>query len=339
MLTHASLEMTVGNLRLLQVDLPRADDQLWTVLVNGKEVSISRRDHHYFVPLEEQAGDRVTTVDLVYAGSALSTFWRAGWRFVAPKVGLPMRDIAWDLYVPAGFEYSGFGGAMQPDPAAAPCTAQFNAAQYLEWNREQRERSLLKAREVLDAGEELVKTGQQREARKAFEQALTYSLGQADLNEDARVQLRNLTRQQLKIGLVNRRDAVRLSRNIVDEQQVGQMAGFQDGEFTQEYAERVERALSEKDNQALSVVAEKIIEQQAAAAGVISSIRVSMPEDGRRLRFARDLLVDPGEDLDVSVRVSRGRLARAARAAWPYALVFFGAWALLARAAGDAGRR
>ena len=37
-----------------------------------------------------------------------------------------------------------------------------------------------------------------------------------------------------------------------------------------------------KENDALDVVAEKIIDQQAAAAGVVTAIQVTMPEHGRR---------------------------------------------------------
>jgi hypothetical protein len=181
----------------------------------------------------------------------------------------------------------------------------------------------------------MVESGQRMKAKKAFQQAMTYSQGQADLNEDARVQLRNLVKQQVKIGLVNRRDALRVSKNIAPEQQGEQLAGFQNGDYTQEYATSVEGRLSARDNDALEAVANKILDQQAAAAGVVTAIRVTMPEQGRPLAFRRPVQIDPKGDLTVVFRAGDGRWGRLWRALWPSAILF----ALLAVAIRPRGGR
>ena len=175
----------------------------------------------------------------------------------------------------------------------------------------------------------MAKGGRQKEARKAFQQALNYSVGQADLNEDARVQLRNITKQQFKMGLVNRRGAVRLRNNSMDEKDIREMEEFQGGNFTQEYAQRIEGQLSAVDNDALDVVAEKMIDQQAAAAGVVKAIRIVMPEHGRTFRFTRSLQVDPKGELSVSFRVGRGAASGGLSTFWSLLLVFVGFWAVL----------
>ena len=201
----------------------------------------------------------------------------------------------------------------------------------MAYNKQQREATLKKARDVLNTGEQMAKAGRQKEAKKAFQQALNYSMGQEDLNEDARVQLRNLTKQQFKIGLVNRRGAVRFRNNIIDEQSAQQMEGFQGGNFTQEYAENIEQQLTSMDNDALEVVAEKMIEQQAAAAGVVKAIRVAMPEHGTEFRFARALQVDPKSELSVSFKVARGTFGKWLGGLWPMLLVFGACWILTAK--------
>jgi len=155
---------------------------------------------------------------------------------------------------------------------------------------------------------------------------LNYSQGQADLNEDARVQLRNLMKQQVKIGLMNRRDVIRYNQNIIEEGQ--QQAGLPQQQKTveqnaQQYLDRIEQRLSEKDRHALEIVADKMIDQQAAAAGVVTAIRVAMPEHGHRLNFKRPLQTDPTEALTVSFKVGRGGKLRRLLALWP-ALVLFG---------------
>jgi hypothetical protein len=219
---------------------------------------------------------------------------------------LPLNDIEWMFYVDPGLRYHDFEGTLTFEEMKTTGMSVFNTGHYRQRNDAQREANLKLARDELTRGTQLARAGQQKEALKAFQQAQTYSQAQEDLNEDARVQFRNLVKQQVKMGLINRRDAVRYSRNIIDEQQLGQMEAFHDGQFTQDYVENIERRLSAKDNAALEVVADKMIDQQAAAAGVVTAIRITMPEDGRPLQFARALQIDPEGELFVSFKVGTG---------------------------------
>ncbi|MBT3194500.1 MAG: hypothetical protein HN341_18290 [Verrucomicrobia bacterium] len=334
LLTRLAIQLAVGDLRFLRMSLPDPKDALWTVLVNGREVSTSRDGERYCIPLEEQEGSEVSSVEVVYAGSIGGGGLLREHKVVAPSFeGLPLNDIEWSFFVLPQAQYYGFGGTMdlKPDEAIAKV---FDTDSYMDYNRKQREATWKKARDVLSAGEQMAKVGRQKEARNAFQQALSYSAGKKDLSEDARVQLRNLTKQQFKMGLVNRRGAVRFRNNIIDEQEIQQMEGFQGGNFTQEYAASVEQQLSSSDNDALDVVAEKMLDQQAAAAGVVKAIRIVMPEHGRELRFARALQVDPAGELSVSFKVSRGTPLRGLGDLWSALFVFlaaFGLTALVAR--------
>ncbi|MBM4143864.1 MAG: hypothetical protein FJ225_09790 [Lentisphaerae bacterium] len=330
-LTRMTLDMTVGNLRFLKFSLPAEADTLWTALVNGKEVNVSRDAGLYCIPLEEEK--QTTKVEIVSAGKSLAGALTREQRFDAPRfVDLPLDDIEWTFFVPPALRYYGFGGTLEHrEERGYPRTAVFNAALYDEWNKRQREEVIQKAKQELQAGEQLIQAGRRRSAMRAFEQALNYSQGQSDLNEDARVQLRNMVKQQVKIGLVNRRDALRVSRNIQDAAQAAPSGGFQGGEYTQEYAQTVEGQLSSKDNAALEMVADRIIDQQAAAAGVVAAIRVTMPEHGEKLLFTRALQIDPKADLTVIFKAGTGRLGAAWRAAWPAAVLFALLWWLLAR--------
>jgi len=188
--------------------------------------------------------------------------------------------------------------------------------------------SIQKARLELDNAGQLLVAGDNRQARKAFENALNYSQGQADLNEDARVQLRNLMKQQVKIGLMNRRDVIRYNQNIIQEgeEQVAMPQQEAVEQNAQRYLDRIEQRLSEKDRNALEIVADKMIDQQAAAAGVVTAIRVAMPEHGHRLNFKRPLQTDPTEPLTVSFKVGRGGKLLRLLALWPAFLLFGLTW-------------
>ena len=308
-LTRVQLDMTVGGLRFLRVALPTAGDKLWTVTVNGKAVAASRDKELYCIPLEEQEADERTTVEFLYAGRAGGSLFGSTRRYDAPTFpGLPLRDIEWIFYACPGLAYWDFGGTLDLDTSQGNGYRSFDADSYWGWNKDQRVASLQKAKEGLTQGGQLARAGKQKRARQALQQALTYSQAENDLNEDARVQLRNLVKRQVKMGLVNRRDAVRFSRNIFDEQQLGQMKGFQNGEYTEDYVVNVEKKLSAKDNGVLDTVAEKLIDQQAAAAGVVNAITVVMPEHGRPMRFYRALQIDPESKSYVTFKVSSGRL-------------------------------
>ncbi len=326
-LTRLTIQLAVGDLRFLRMALPDADDSLWTVLVNGTEVSTSRDKDLYCIPLEEQEGASISSVEVIYAGSVGGGGLMREHKVLAPTFeGLPLNDIEWSFFVLPQSRYYGFGGTMDLVPDSRDMKV-FDTDYYVAYNKNQREATWKKARDVLSAGETMAKGGRQKEARKAFQQALNYSVGQADLNEDARVQLRNITKQQFKMGLVNRRGAVRLRNNSMDEKDIQQMEEFQGGNFTQEYAQRIEGQLSAVDNDALDIVAEKMIDQQAAAAGVVKAIRIVMPEHGRTFRFTRSLQVDPKGELSVSFRV--GNQAGGLGSLWSALMLFVGLWAVL----------
>jgi hypothetical protein len=267
---------------------------------------------------------------LVYAGSSALAGFGSAMKYEVPRFGLPLNDIEWSFFMLPGHRYSGFGGTMEQEAGSDGEAKQFNTQIYSEFNKQVQRKSIQRAKEVLDVGEKYVKAGKQKQARRALQEAVNYSQADADLNEDARVQYRNLVKQQVKMGLLNRRAAVRFSQNIIDERQLGQMEDFQDGEYTQEYAQRLEGDLSSKDNDALEVVAEKMLEQQTAAAGMVSAIRVTMPEHGRLIRFSRATHIEPKDELSVSFRMGTGRLRAVVGQVLPALVMFFALWGVLA---------
>ncbi len=325
MLSRVRMAMTPGPLRLLKTALPDGSDPLWLALVNGKEVSVSRDGALFCIPLDTDEDARSLQVDFIYASASRSPGWRARRHFEAPLFeGLPLRDIEWIVFAPAHRTYYGFGGNMDVlDPGVGTARA-FDVKSYLAHNRVQREATLQEAGRLLDQGAQLMQSGRQREAREALRSALTYSQGEPDLNEDARVQYRHLQMQQAKMGLFERRGSLRAARNIVEEQTLAPTPGFKDGEYSPEYIARVEQTLSARDRSALDIVANRIVARQDAAQETVSAIRLAMPEHGRRLVFQRGLHIDPDVPLTLSFKVGRGRFARALAEIWPAFILFAG---------------
>ncbi len=328
-MTRLALELSVGDLRFLRMKLPNPKDALWTVLVNGREVSTSRKDEFFCIPLEEQEGQMLSSVEIVYAGSVTGGRLTHERKIVAPSFeGLPLNDIKWSFFVLPQAKYYGFGGTMDlvKDDNS---TKIFSTKSYEDWNKYQSKEKDAKARDYLLEAEEMAREGRQKEAKKKYQRALNSSLGNKDLSEDARVQWRNVTKQQFKMGLVNRRSAVRGRKNQIDAQGEQQMVAFNGGNFSQQYVENIEGQLTTLDNDALEVMAEKMMDQQAAAAGVVKAIRIVMPEHGKELKFSRALQVDPTSELSVIFKVSEKTPSKILLTILPMLFIFLGIWSLL----------
>ncbi len=331
-LMRVVLRMNAGRLRLLKVKLPEMADPVWTALVNGQDAPVSRDGELYCIPLDVEDGAHGIDVEFMYAGAPVTSDWRGQRRYEAPRLeGLPLRDIEWVMYAPDGVRYAGFGGSMELADEGAQAY-RFDVRRYLEGNRTRREETLEEAGRLLDQGAELQRAGKQKEARDVLRTAMNYSQGEADLNEDARVQFRNLQMQQVKVGLYNRRSSLRNAQNIALAPDAAVQVDMADGQFTTEQFAKIEQSLSVRDNSALDIVADRMVGQQDAAKAAVSAIRVAMPEHGRALRFYRKLLVDPEAGLSVEFRVVRGGVASVASRLWP-PVVLFAAFLLLLRSA------
>jgi hypothetical protein len=327
-LTRAMVQIDAGSLRLLKFTLPQTGDVLWTALVNGREVATSRDGAFFCIPLEEQAAGQAAVIDLVYSGASTAGRFTSRQKYEAPKfAGLPLRDIEWSFYVLPGVRYYGFGGTMERRADGSELVRVFGAAEYSSWNADKRNATLQKARQVLNDGEEMLKKGNSKDAMKAFNDAMNYSQAESGLNEDARVQLRNLQKQQVKVNLYQRRGAMRQARNIMEEQpeqqaQQTMQINAAPQQSDPNLAQSVDQILTEKDKTALEAVADRMIDQQAAAAGVVRAINVTIPEHGRLLRFYRPVLISPSEELSVTFKAGSGALSRGAKSAWPAGAVF-----------------
>jgi hypothetical protein len=182
----------------------------------------------------------------------------------------------------------------------------------------------------------MLEKGDRIQAQRALQQAVSLSQAEQTLNEDARVQFRNVVREQVKIGLVNRREALRNDNNIFDERAPQTQGGYNEGNFSQEFANRVEEQLTAQDRDSLDRVAVKIVEQQAAAAGQGTAINIAMPQHGRLLHFGRLLQNECGGKLELTFKVSTDYPSMQLMQWWPVVPLFLGLWLMLRLALGSA---
>lgn len=307
MATLALLRLDNGNLRFLRAKLPAGAD-VWSVFVNGRAVKPLTEADRLLIPLTA-ASAGAAEVELMY-GTRLVAGWTGRREVPGPSFDLPLQNVTWRMYVPPGARYRGFEGTMTyREDRETPWVA-FSAENYEQVNRVISADNSRKAAQVLQQGQELSKAGRQVEARQMLEEAISYSRGDRSLNEDARIQFQSLARQQAVVGLAARRSALKIMGNNAAPEDIAQTQLFNGGNYSADFGAQVSKNLGAKENDSLSLVADKLLEQQVAASGEVHPVRVTLPLEGRVLTFVRELQVQPGADVNVSFTTGSGALIR-----------------------------
>ncbi|MCL2104927.1 MAG: hypothetical protein FWH21_07750, partial [Kiritimatiellaeota bacterium] len=317
LLTQATITLDPGHMRFLRVTLPDGEAALWSAIVNGTEVPVSVEDGRLNIPLETATVGRRAEVVLIYADALVGASLIGDHALRAPRFpDLPLRNIQWQLFVPPDFQYEFPDSAFRREDAR-PQHRAFDIGNYLGANRKNIGINISMAQDNLANLGKLLESGQQMEARQVLQQAVTLSQAEVTLNEDARVQFRNVVESQVKMGLVNRRAAIRFDNNIFDASDAISQAGFNSGNFDNNYMQQVVDQLDTNDRAGLELVARKLVDVQAGAATQGASIQVVMPEHGEGFTFTRPLQNELDGELVIPFRATPARTWGSALTLWP----------------------
>ena len=303
-LNRINMALDPGSLRFLELRLPEASD-IWSVYVNETAVRPLIENELYLIPIEPGA-DRSASVEVIYAQDQGRDWQGRKLRFTGPRFTLPLRNVAWTFHAPDGYRYSRFDGTMQHREEATVWTRTgdvvFSEDDYITYNYSNDALFGDNAKQNIVEGNAYMEQGDQENARKAFQKAISYSQGQQALNEDARVQYRNLVRQQGVAGLVNRRNALKQSLN--QEMDVQQL------QVDANDMQQIEAQLGEKESSALGTLAERMLDQQQAASVEVHPLSVVMAEQGATLEFERTLQLQPESEMEVEFHAAPLRGSR-----------------------------
>ncbi len=342
-ISRVVLVLRAGSRRHLQTLLPEGTS-IWSLTVDGQAVQPSLRTTEdgrqaFLVPLPQQTPADVR-VDLVYVtGSRRGPGDWAGHHVLSgPRFDLPLKNITWQVYVPQDFRYGDFGGTLTLDPRAAVggSVTSYNLQAYQRRVMEVNRSNELVAQQQQSLARELAQKGDQAAARQALTKGYNFSVGNTALNEDIRVDLDNLLRQQAKVGLINARGRLRQQTGAEGNpaEGVGSLAGSL---FNTQQAERVESSLGQADSENLEQITRRILQTQAAAEAPVSQLQVTIPTYGQMLQFRSPLQVEPAAEMSLSFSARRAPLARVDPSLW-YGLGLFGVLVLCGPAARLLGR-
>jgi hypothetical protein len=297
MLTRTRVELVPGDKRLLHLRLP-AGARFWFAFVNQNSVWPWNDGDQVLIPLEQHAGgSEPVTIEFYHTSPAGRARPEAlDLALVGPRLDLPLENVTWQVFLHDRWRLKDWSGTLQLQETATRGAVPPDLEAYLaaEWTR-QREQNQ-QAEQFLSLGNRLLEAGDAERARQAFKNAFQLSSRDAAFNEDARVQLQNLKMQQALRGL-------NLSQNRVAGQGPSQVAAPATPPGA---AQLPARGAAEEDAVPLKL-AQRLIQQQEAAAASPSALRVALPEQGRVLTFTRPLAVEPWAELKIALRAAAVR--------------------------------
>ena len=319
---QVQLRLSVSTRRHLQALLPDLSE-VWSLAVDGQAVHPSIRtdaqsQRVLLISLPQQGAEEAT-VTLVYITDVPSVAWPGAHEFAGPRFDLPLENIEWQVYVPEGYAYKQFSGSLLYDKAksSGDSVYQYSVAAYEQQVVQAEQYNEQQAQQQQTLAKALASQGRQSAARRALSKGYNFSMGNRALNEDIRVDLNNLLQQQVKVGLVNARDALSSQAASV---QSGQRGG--DFNFSAQQAQNIEGSLAQADNDNLNLITHRIIQTQQAAQGSASQLQITLPTCGQLLSFSSPLLVDPMADMTIAFSAAPKARHRADHSG-VYALVIF----------------
>lgn len=305
-ITHTHLRMQVGSKRHLEVRLP-VGARVWSLSVNQRSEVPSRRrtdtGETLLIPLAQAAaGDLPVEVDLIHVVRPGSGAAFADQLLRGPEFDLPLQQVHWRLFLPERYRYTDFESTLNVNAETlhASLTQVYDVGTYeqrvQQFNTYNREKAL----QLQAQGNQLAQSGKPQEARQALSWANNYALNDPELDEDTRVQLHSLMRDQAVVAIVGRRGQLRHQKGEAAPVDSSVATGFD-----QAQAERVRNSLNRDDNANLDRIIGRLIEMQEEASQSRVQLMVNAPLRGRVIDLTRGLQVKPGAEMSVSFKARR----------------------------------
>lgn len=310
MLTKVTLKLDPGDKRMLRITLPEASE-FWFGFVNQQSAWPWREAGDVLLQLEASAIEgEDSVVEFFYSTESVaddSRKLRASLH--GPKLDLPLEHISWSIYYPETWEIEKWGGNMTQDRGEQWHSSYSDIKGYIQSEQESRKKQKVVAETLLNEANTLLGQGKQEQARQAFNSAYNLSQFDAALNEDARVQLKNVREEQALVALANRRNSFINDNGISQSGAVeNQYVTIDDSKllnYTDQTVKDVLGGNSEEENSTLRLLATRLIDQQQAVLGTPQAIQTLLPEQGKTVSFSRSLQINDRADLVIELKGKR----------------------------------
>jgi hypothetical protein len=317
-LTAVDLTMEVIQRSSLSVGLPEGGE-LFSIFVNGESVNSIRKGgtvnawQFYILP---GIDDRTATVRFVYSlkGKRLSRM-----NLISPQLNVPLENIKWKVVAPKGFRLNRHDGDLEL--IRTQNARKYDRKSYLSKVGGKRRQEAQEAAQLLQQANQLLQAGDQAKASWALNSVANRHALDAASNEDARVQLENLQRQQAIVGLNTRRQRLYLDNDasnvqIIDNQQLREAAAANpilqrdQLNFRPQQLSQLLSGNTREDNAILRTIAARLVQHQRGSEPAPQGIVISLPEEGSVYTFRRTVQV--AEDSPLELDLNFGSPSRVA---------------------------
>lgn len=278
-ITRLDIKIANGNETFLKTGLPPGSS-VWSVFIDDQPVSLARGNKgELLIPLKQSlSGKRRQTISLVYSLKPDASWQSSRQNYIGPSFDLPLKNISWSLYLPPEFSYSGIGGTLDYKNEFLSQMLLKTMSDYDKKTQEFVSFNISTAKNLLKSGTEFAAKGRQNEAFEAFQNAMNLSGNDYALNDDIQGQWLETQRKQSVNAIVNRRNDIAGANKQSDAGQTGM--------------KDMEQKLGGVELKNLQSISDKIFFQQRAAIAATHPLRVTIPENGKVIRFERAVQIN-----------------------------------------------
>lgn len=294
-ITEMTLSVRNKGRQHLELTLP-PNVTVWSAFVGGQPVRPTRRQERLLLPIDRLgATDEPVAVRVTYVGRVPFPATRGRVSFASPAFSVPLKDARWDLFLPADYEYRGFGGSMALQTTElAPLAQEFTLAEYTRQEVTQAETSRAEVAGNIRRARTLLSAGKVQEAVEDLNRFRAVA-GDDDLALGEWRQIEEeLNRGQASNLLQAQRDYT-----------FANVAKFQAGPAPDQTAMPV-RSMDEEEAAARRQV-EVLQKMQAIGATRVQPLRVNLPTRGLRHSFVQALQTEVDRPLTVRFSVRHTR--------------------------------
>ena len=309
-INQVQMQLRVGDKRHLELRLPERGE-IWSLIVNGAATLPSKRasdngEEVILIPMAQtSAGNLEVNLEFIFVVPPQKGWTREAQQYHGPRFDVPLKNIRWAVYVPQNLRYKDLSGTLNVnrETAQAAYVEGYGITSYEQQVETRKRRNLAKGKELKSIGNKLAQEGEVAQAKQLLEWSVNYSQTDEGETEDARVQLRNVMRDNTMAGLVNRRVQLR-------QQQPGAAAQMQTADvpqqeqFDQQELQRIKASLSREDSDNLNRIIDRLLDTQEAATRTMAQFAIVLPKRGRLLEFTRPLQVEVNAPMSVSFEAS-----------------------------------
>ncbi|MCS1410480.1 MAG: hypothetical protein M2R45_03674 [Verrucomicrobia subdivision 3 bacterium] len=283
-ITKADIAISPGSKRSLEVSLP-SNSEFWFARVNGQTVSALTNNDNLLIPFGHNFNASEPTQVEVYIqdSSAQTTSGQLDNVLRSINLDLPADSVTWTVYLDQQWDLKDWEGDLQLTETATVAAHRLAKLEdYLTNETSRRQNRTKEAEALLERGNRFLQQGNEVEARHAFQGAYNLTQHDAAFNEDARVQLRTLKTRQAMAGIT-----------VQQNKQSGAQADlFTEAPEQQLSAQNVLGRADPSNENLLLSLANRLVQQQDETASAPRGFDVTLPVQGKRLKFLKSVQVD-----------------------------------------------